>query len=199
MTGDGLRFAVRGAELAALAALDALEHGWQRRARAAGDRRRAEFAAKWRFNRLLRSLVDLAGGRRRGIVGRAPRAGRSARRDRVRRRCRVRLKPIALLAIVFVPMLVEARRADRNERVQRARGGIEPPGDVYDVMRIAYPAVFLAMIAEGAWRSAPARRSALDSAFAGVRPVSAHRVCSPRESAQVVGHRVARARRGRFA
>ena len=28
MTGDGLRFAVRGAELAACAALEALEHGW---------------------------------------------------------------------------------------------------------------------------------------------------------------------------
>ena len=63
---------------------------------------------------------------------------------------------IALLAIVFVPMLVEARRANRNERLQRARGGIEPPGDVYAVMRIAYPAVFLAMIAEGAWRQAAA-------------------------------------------
>ncbi len=59
---------------------------------------------------------------------------------------------IALLAIVFAPMLAEARRANRNERLQRARGGIEPPGDVYAVMRIAYPAVFLAMIAEGTWR-----------------------------------------------
>lgn len=57
MTGDGLRFAVRGAELAAHAALEALEHGWhgvQERLRA---RRRAEFAGKWRFNRLLRALV----------------------------------------------------------------------------------------------------------------------------------------------
>ena len=59
---------------------------------------------------------------------------------------------IALLAIVFAPMLVEARRANRNERLQRARGGIEPAGDVYSVMRIAYPAVFFAMIAEGTWR-----------------------------------------------
>ena len=57
MTGDGLRFAVRGGELAALAALDALEHGWggvHARLRAA---RRREFAAKWRFNRALRALV----------------------------------------------------------------------------------------------------------------------------------------------
>jgi methyltransferase len=68
---------------------------------------------------------------------------------------------IALLAIVFVPMLVEARRANRNERLQRARGGIEPPGDVYAVMRIAYPAVFLAMIVEGAWRQAAAPELAL--------------------------------------
>ena len=66
------------------------------------------------------------------------------------------LEAIVLLAIVFVPMLVEAQRADRNERVQRARGGVEPQGDVYNVMRIAYPAVFLAMIAEGVWRSAHA-------------------------------------------
>ena len=35
MTGDGLRFAVRGGELAAAAALDALAHGWTRRPRAA--------------------------------------------------------------------------------------------------------------------------------------------------------------------
>jgi methyltransferase len=66
------------------------------------------------------------------------------------------LEAIVLLAIVFVPMLLEAARAARNERVQRARGGIEPAGDVYTVMRVAYPAVFLAMIAEGAWRSAHA-------------------------------------------
>jgi methyltransferase len=49
-------------------------------------------------------------------------------------------------------MLIEARLAAVNERAQLARGGVEPPGDVYGVMRIAYPAVFLAMIAEGWWR-----------------------------------------------
>jgi flavin-dependent dehydrogenase len=57
MTGDGLRFAVRGGELAAAAAMRALEHGWtgvhQRHAAA----RRAEFSQKWRFNRALRALV----------------------------------------------------------------------------------------------------------------------------------------------
>jgi flavin-dependent dehydrogenase len=57
MTGDGLRFAVRGGELAAFAALEAIEHGWSgvhARLRAA---RRREFASKWRFNRALRALV----------------------------------------------------------------------------------------------------------------------------------------------
>jgi geranylgeranyl reductase family protein len=57
MTGDGLRFAVRGGELAAAAALEALEHGWNGvHARLAAVRSR-EFAAKWRFNRALRALV----------------------------------------------------------------------------------------------------------------------------------------------
>jgi flavin-dependent dehydrogenase len=57
MTGDGLRFAVRGGELAAAAAIDALQHGWpgvhERLARA----RAVEFSPKWRFNRVLRRLV----------------------------------------------------------------------------------------------------------------------------------------------
>jgi flavin-dependent dehydrogenase len=58
MTGDGLRFAVQGGELAAAAAMQALEHGWTGvHARLAGDRRRA-FASKWRFNRALRALVS---------------------------------------------------------------------------------------------------------------------------------------------
>jgi methyltransferase len=67
---------------------------------------------------------------------------------------------------VFVPMLVEARRANRNERVQRARGGIEPPGDVYRVMRLAYPGVFLAMIVEGAWWPADTAASMFDTPLA---------------------------------
>lgn len=58
MTGDGLRFAVRGGELAAEVILAALAgrvaHPHVRLARL----RRREFAAKWRFNRTLRRLVD---------------------------------------------------------------------------------------------------------------------------------------------
>lgn len=56
MTGDGLRFAVRGGEMAAGAALEALEYGWANVARLAEAQRR-EFHAKRRFNRVLRALV----------------------------------------------------------------------------------------------------------------------------------------------
>lgn len=62
--------------------------------------------------------------------------------------------------VVFGSMLVEARRASLNERAQRARGGVEPPHDVYALMQIAYPAAFLAMVAEGAARG-PAASVAL--------------------------------------
>ncbi len=64
---------------------------------------------------------------------------------------------LLLLTIVFVPMLVETARAARNERAQFARGGIEPPDDVYKMMRVAYPSAFLAMIAEVALRGLPPR------------------------------------------
>ena len=57
--------------------------------------------------------------------------------------------------MVFGSMIIEARRAARNERAQRARGGIEPPGDVYQLMRVVYPGAFLAMFAEGAARGTP--------------------------------------------
>ncbi|MBI4886667.1 MAG: NAD(P)/FAD-dependent oxidoreductase [Acidobacteria bacterium] len=56
MTGDGLRFAIRGGELAAEAALSELEHGAPAHARLCAARRR-EFGGKWRFNRGLRLLV----------------------------------------------------------------------------------------------------------------------------------------------
>jgi len=57
MTGDGLRFAVRGGELAAAAALRALAHGWHGIHAQLAAERRAEFSGKWRFNRALRALV----------------------------------------------------------------------------------------------------------------------------------------------
>jgi flavin-dependent dehydrogenase len=57
ITGDGLRFAVRGGELAAAAALDALAYGWTGvHARLAAARAR-DFAHKWHFNRALRAAI----------------------------------------------------------------------------------------------------------------------------------------------
>ena len=89
MTGDGLRFAVRGGELAAAAALDALEHGWAGvHARLAAATRRREFAAKWRFNRALRTLVSSPPAVRAAAGGRAHRARRRAPADCPRGRCR---------------------------------------------------------------------------------------------------------------
>jgi flavin-dependent dehydrogenase len=57
MTGDGLRFAIRGGELAAAAALRGLAHGWSGVHERLTAARRAEFAGKWRFNRVVRALV----------------------------------------------------------------------------------------------------------------------------------------------
>jgi geranylgeranyl reductase family protein len=57
ITGDGLRFAMRGAELAARQALHALEHGFDAAHVQLLASRRREFAAKWRFNRTMRWIV----------------------------------------------------------------------------------------------------------------------------------------------
>ena len=56
MTGDGLRFALRGGELAAEAALEELASG-RHACDALHARRAREFAGKWRINRALRSIV----------------------------------------------------------------------------------------------------------------------------------------------
>jgi flavin-dependent dehydrogenase len=56
MTGDGLRFAIRGGELAAEAALVELTSGLPQHERL-WEARHREFAGKWRVNRALRSLV----------------------------------------------------------------------------------------------------------------------------------------------
>ena len=57
MTGDGLRFAFRGGELAAEHALQALARGWDDAHNRLARARRREFLAKWRFNRALRSVA----------------------------------------------------------------------------------------------------------------------------------------------
>jgi methyltransferase len=65
------------------------------------------------------------------------------------------LADLILFLVVFGSMLVEAQRASANERAQRARGGVEPPGDVYKLMRVAYPAAFAAMFLERVIRAGP--------------------------------------------
>ena len=57
MTGDGLRFAIRGGELAADAALRVLEHGWTGVHERLAATRRREFGPKRRFNTVLRAVV----------------------------------------------------------------------------------------------------------------------------------------------
>jgi methyltransferase len=49
---------------------------------------------------------------------------------------------------VAIPLAIEALRARRNEYTQLKRGGLEAHGDVYKLMRVAYPAVLAAMIGE---------------------------------------------------
>ena len=60
---------------------------------------------------------------------------------------------LVLATVVFGFMAIEARRAARNERLQRAHGGIEPPSDVYAVMQADYPGAFVAMLVEAAFRA----------------------------------------------
>ena len=60
MTGDGMRFAIAGGELAALAALAALEHGWDGVQHRLALRRRQLFGKKRLFNRALRRLTASA-------------------------------------------------------------------------------------------------------------------------------------------
>lgn len=63
MTGDGLRLAIHGAAFAADVAAEVLAGrcGVQAAPFALAARRRAAFAAKWRFNRSLRAVVDHPG------------------------------------------------------------------------------------------------------------------------------------------
>jgi methyltransferase len=63
----------------------------------------------------------------------------------------------AIGALVFGLMLIEARRAARNERRQRARGGAAPADDapVHAMMRLAYPGAFASMLAELVIRGRP--------------------------------------------
>lgn len=66
-----------------------------------------------------------------------------------------------LLVGVLLFMLVELQLSRFNERALRAQGAVEPTGDIYEVMRIAYPAAFAAMAVEGAWHAGLQREMVL--------------------------------------
>ena len=61
---------------------------------------------------------------------------------------------LAVAAVVTLANLLimggEAILSAFNEKVLRARGAVEPAGDVIHVMRWAYPGAFIAMAVEGA-------------------------------------------------
>jgi methyltransferase len=60
---------------------------------------------------------------------------------------------LAIACVIFGCMLGEAWLSVRNEARLRALGAIEPPDDVFQAMRIAYPGAFLLMTAEGLLRT----------------------------------------------
>jgi methyltransferase len=62
------------------------------------------------------------------------------------------LELVLAFTFVFAPMIAEAVISARHDRVLRARGAIEPDGDVYKLMQLAYPGCFLVLLAEGAAR-----------------------------------------------
>ena len=127
ITGDGLRFAIRGAELAARQALDALEHGFAAAHVQLLASRRREFAAKWRFNRTMRWIVTYPSAVRAAEYGVAiiPQLLKQAIRyaGDVQRGVMV---PLIVLALAFLPMAFEARLAGRHDRALRAAGAFEP-------------------------------------------------------------------------
>ena len=59
---------------------------------------------------------------------------------------------------IAVPMLGETWLSRRHEHALRARGAVEPAGDVYRVMALAYPGAFAVLLAEGALRTVAADR-----------------------------------------
>jgi methyltransferase len=60
--------------------------------------------------------------------------------------------PLLVTGSVLLLMLVELQLSSYNERQLRGRGAIEPPDDVYALMRVAYPGLFVAMGIEAAIR-----------------------------------------------
>ncbi len=162
MTGDGVHLAMRSGVLAAREALRALETGDIVGAVSRLERaRRKAFGRKLRFNRMVRRLVELPGRGGRRERRRPGAAVRDASRRPLCGRCSVSpLSSVAFVAAMVVGfMLAELRLSLRNERRLRAAGAIEPPGDVYRAMAVLYPASFVVMAIEGAWRASSASMS----------------------------------------
>lgn len=61
---------------------------------------------------------------------------------------------LAAATLVFAAMIGEAFVSARHDRALRARGAVEPSGDVFAAMQLAYPGSFLAIFTEGAVRGA---------------------------------------------
>ena len=127
MTGDGLRFAMRGAELAARVALESLEHGTGR-PRAARRARRAEFARKQRFNRALRTIVARPAAVSAGALAAAWRRSCWARdRDRGRRGARMTAALAVARRRAVRAWLVEARVLADGTSARCARAARSSP------------------------------------------------------------------------
>jgi methyltransferase len=71
---------------------------------------------------------------------------------------------VSFLALVLALMLIEARHSVRNERRLRARGAVEPEGDVYRSMQVAYPGGFVVMAIEGLIRGSGGREQLIAGA-----------------------------------
>jgi methyltransferase len=59
------------------------------------------------------------------------------------------------MSMVLGLLMGEWRLSMKNEAALRARGAIEPRGDVYRAMSILYPLAFVLMGLEGLWHSRP--------------------------------------------
>lgn len=107
---------------------------------------------------------------------------------------------IITLVAVLVVMAGEAVLAGFNERLLLQRGAREAPNDVYLTMRWAYPACFIAMAIEGAWRGPSPQTLLLAGlalfgvakalkawAIATLGPRWTFRVIVPRDSTLVTG------------
>jgi methyltransferase len=74
------------------------------------------------------------------------------------------MMPLAIAAATVIAVLLimagEFALSSFNERLLRAKGAVEPAGDVIGVMRFAYPGCFVVMGIEGAM-SGPAPRDVL--------------------------------------